>query len=58
MILLLLLVSKSFFDYASYLDIGNIFVTEVTDFKSDVGFDLRGCLEAVVASEAAKLVYI
>ena len=53
MILLLLLVSKSFFDYASYLDIGNIFVTEVTDFKSEVRFDLRGCLEAVVASEAA-----
>ena len=27
---------------------------EVTDFKSVVGFDLRGCFEAVVASEAAQ----
>ena len=26
---------------------------EVTDFKSEVRFDLRGCLEAVVAPEAA-----
>ena len=30
------------------------YVIEVTDFKSEVRFDLRGCLEAVVASEAAK----
>ena len=29
-------------------------VIEVTNFKSEVRFDLRGCLEAVVASEAAK----
>ena len=28
-------------------------VIEVTDFKPEVRFDLRGCLEAVVASEAA-----
>ena len=26
---------------------------EVTDFKSEVRFDLRGCLEAVVSLEAA-----
>ena len=26
-------------------------VTEVTDFKSKVRFDLRGCLEAAMASE-------
>ena len=26
------------------------YVIEVTDFKSEVRFDLRGCLEAVVAS--------
>ena len=30
-------------------------VIEVTDFKFDVGFDLWGCLEDVVASEAAKI---
>ena len=29
-------------------------VIEVTDFKSEVRFDLRGSLEAVVASEAVK----
>ena len=29
-------------------------VIEVADFKYEVRFDLRGCLEAVVASEAAK----
>ena len=27
---------------------------QVTDFKSEVGFHLQGCLEAVVVSEAAK----
>ena len=30
------------------------YVIEVTDFKSEVRFDLQSCLEAVVASEAAK----
>ena len=30
------------------------YVIEVTDLKSEVRFDLQGCLEAVVASEAAK----
>ena len=30
------------------------YVIGVTDFKTEVIFDLRGCLEAVVASEAAK----
>ena len=30
------------------------YVNEITDFKSEVRFDLQGCLEAVVASEAAK----
>ena len=29
-------------------------VIEVTDLKSEVRHDLRGCLEAVVTSEAAK----
>ena len=29
-------------------------VIGVTDFKSEVILDLQGCLEAVVASEAAK----
>ena len=29
-------------------------VNEVTDFKSEVRFDIRGSLEAVVALEAAK----
>ena len=29
--------------------------TQVTDFKSEVIFDISGCLEAVVASEAAKI---
>ena len=30
------------------------YVIEVTDLKSEVRHDLRGCLEAVVASEAVK----
>ena len=34
------------------------YVIEVTDFKSEVRFDLRGCLEAVVASEAARRAFI
>ena len=29
-------------------------VNGVTDFKSEVSYDLQGCLEAVVASEADK----
>ena len=33
----------------------DMYVTEVTDFKSEVGFDLKGCLVAVVASEGAKI---
>ena len=28
---------------------------EVTDFKSEVEIDLRGCLEAAMASEATKM---
>ena len=32
----------------------NILLIEVTDFKSDVRFDLRDYLEAAVASEAKK----
>ena len=31
------------------------YVIEVTDLKSEVWHDLRGCLEAVVTSEAAKM---
>ena len=38
---------RSRIDKASY-------VIEVTDLKYEVRLDLRGCLEAVVASEAAK----
>ena len=34
------------------------YVIEVTDFKSEVRFVLRGCLEAVVASEVARKAYI
>ena len=30
-------------------------VTEVIDFKYEVIFDLRDCLEAVVATEAVKI---
>ena len=33
------------------------YVIEVTDFKSEVKFDLTGCLEAVVAFEAARRAY-
>ena len=29
-------------------------ITEVTDFKSEVRCDIRGCLEAVMASETVK----
>ena len=38
----------------SYLDIGNIYVTEATDFNNEVRFDLQDCLDAVVTSEADK----
>ena len=31
---------------------GLVIVIELTDFKSGVRFDLRGCLEAPMASEA------
>ena len=31
----------------------DMYVIGVTDFKSEAIFDLRGCLEAVVALEAA-----
>ena len=34
------------------------YVIEVTDLKSEVRHDLRGCLEAVVTSEAAKTFHI
>ena len=34
-------------------DVGTL-VNGVTDFKCEVRFDLQGCLEAVVSSEAAK----
>ena len=34
------------------------YVIEVTDLKYEVRLDLRGCLEAVVASEAAIRLYI
>ena len=33
---------------------GNIIV-EVTEFNSEVTYDLRGCLEAAMASEATKM---
>ena len=33
------------------------YVIEVTDLKSEVRHDLRGCFEAVVTSEAAKTVH-
>ena len=33
------------------------YVIEVTDLKSEVRHDLRGCLEAVVTSEVAKRVH-
>ena len=30
------------------------YVIGVTDFKTEIRFDIRGCLEAAVASEAKK----
>ena len=54
----LLLSVKSFFDQQMYLETRVTYVIEVTDFKSEVIFDLRGCLEAVEASEAAKRAHI
>ena len=45
---------QSFFGQYRSLETLVTYVTEVTDLKSEVRFDLRGRLEAVVASEAAK----
>ena len=54
--LLLVLLLRSIFEIQAVggqIDMAT-YVIEVTDLKYVVRFDLRGCLEAVVASEAAK----